>query len=78
MAGNVLKRTMSCRTNRQMGLQTSSAHLVEALKADTCQRVGKGSSFASSSEYARSAIRGNGSKIGRSTSVGFRVVRDME
>ena len=78
MAGNVLERTMSCWSKRQLSLTTSSAYLAEALKKDSCQRVGKGGSFGSSREYARPANRGSGSETNRDISVGFRVVKEME
>ena len=78
MAGNVLENTMSCRSNRHLGLPTSSAYLANAIKANSCRRVGKGGSFGRSREVARPANRGSGSETRRSISVGFRVVKEME
>jgi len=78
MAGNVLERTMSCRSKRHLGLSTSSAYLAKALNVGDCPRVGKGGSYGSSREYARPANRGSGLETSRSPSVGFRVVKEME
>jgi len=78
MTGNVLERTMSCWSERHLGLPTSSTYLADAQQADNCDyRVGKGGSYGSSVEYARPANRGIAREASRSRSVGFRIVREM-
>ena len=77
MAGNVLERTMSCWTERHLGLETSSAYLAEAIATESCRRVGKGGSYGGDADYARPANRGHGDEDRRSSSIGFRVVREM-
>ncbi len=77
MAGNVLERTMSCWSDRQLGLPTSSAYLADAQQDGSCKRVGKGGSFGRGLGLARPANRGRGKETRRSSSVGFRIVREM-
>ena len=77
MAGNVLEITMSCWSDRHLGLPTSNAYLTGAQQADSCKRVVKGGSYGSDVEYARPANRGRGEEANRSPSVGFRIVREM-
>jgi len=78
MAGNVMEQTMSCWTKRHLGLSTSSAYLAVALQTDSCPLAVKGGSFRGSHLFARSANRGSGSRNRRSTSVGFRIIKEME
>lgn len=78
MAGNVLERTMSCWSERHLGLPTSSAYLAEAERHNTCRRVAKGGSFGSGADYARPANRGYGTENSRLKSTGFRVVRALQ
>ena len=87
MAGNVVEKTMSCWSDLQLDLNTSSAYLADAQQAESCGRaiggsivggrVVKGGAFGVSSEYARPANRGFASETSRTTTGGFRIVREM-
>lgn len=77
MAGNVAERTMSCWSERHLGLPTSSAYLAEAKQAAHCRRVTKGGAYVAGRQFARPANRGSGSETVRTISAGFRVVREM-
>jgi len=78
MSGNVLELTMSCWTNRHLGLATSSAYLADAQNTGSCKRVPKGGSVGSSKEYARPANRGTAKEFTRSPRSGFRIVKELE
>lgn len=78
MAGNVLEHTISCWSNRHLGLQTVSAYLADAQSTASCKRVPKGGSFGSSKEYARPANRGAAKETGRSPTTGFRIVKELK
>jgi len=77
MAGNVSEITMTCWSNRQLDLLTSSAYLTEAQQAGSCRRVAKGGAFNGTDHYLRPAYRGGRSEIYGSYTVGFRIVREM-
>ncbi len=77
MAGNVMEKTMSCMSERHLGLPTSSAYLADAQQADGCDHVVKGGRFGADAEYARPANRGRERVSSRARSVGFRIVREM-
>jgi len=77
MAGNLREWTLSCWSDRHLGLPTSSAYLAEAQRQETCRRVAKGGSFGADPVYARPASRGAGDEDIRSRIVGFRIVREM-
>lgn len=77
MAGNLLERTMSCWSERLLGLPTSSAYLAEAQRHATCRRVGKGGRYGSTADYARPANRGRRPEDSPSRRAGFRILREM-
>ncbi|WP_040818464.1 formylglycine-generating enzyme family protein [Litoreibacter arenae] len=77
LAGNLRERTMSCWSERHLGLSKSSDYLAAANEVDNCRRVAKGGTYQSSAEYARPANRGAGSETYRSRRTGFRIVREM-
>ena len=77
MSGNLIERTMSCWTDRQMDWPTSGIYLKMA-KAKSCSRVAKGGDYAAAMDYARPAVRGHGREDRRSNIVGFRIVRDLK
>lgn len=76
MAGNVMEPTMSCWSDRHLGLPTSSAYLAEAEQAAHCRRVTKGGAYFAGREFARPANRGSMFETIRSKT-GLRVVREM-
>lgn len=78
MAGNLLERTMSCSSERHLGLATTSAYLEAALSNENCNRVGKGGRYGASAEYARPANRGSGDLEIRSKRTGFRIVKELK
>ena len=77
MAGNLLELTMSCWSERHLGLSTSSTYLTTAQQTNSCRRVAKGGSYGRDAEYARPANRGSGSETIPSSSIGFRIVKEM-
>lgn len=77
MAGNVKEITMTCWSNRQLDLLTSSEYLAEAQQAGSCRRVGKGGAFNGDVNYLRPASRGVFNEIYGRYFVGFRIVREM-
>lgn len=77
MAGNLLELTMTCWSDRHLGLPTSSAYLTEARRTASCRRVGKGGSYGSGADLARPANRGAGREDISSGSAGFRVLREL-
>ncbi|MCG3266744.1 formylglycine-generating enzyme family protein [Yoonia sp. I 8.24] len=76
-AGNIAELTMSCITERHLGLPTTSAYAAAASETEQCELVVKGGRFGASAEYARPANRGNRSQNRRSRFVGFRILREM-
>ena len=78
MAGNVWEVTMSCMTERHLGLASSSAYLANALSSDSCPRVFKGGSFSGGRLYARPAARAGGVDNDRRAFKGFRIVKEMK
>ncbi|MEO1638747.1 MAG: formylglycine-generating enzyme family protein [Pseudomonadota bacterium] len=78
MSGNVLERTMSCWTERHVGLSTSSAYLDLASQEISCRRVSKGGSYISSFHSARPAVRGRGDEDWRGEIGGFRILRQFQ
>lgn len=77
MSGNVLERTMSCWSERHLGLATSSQHLDAFSEIDSCDRVSKGGAFAASMSYARPAARGVADQERRTDLTGFRLIREL-
>lgn len=77
MVGNALELTMSCWSERHIGLETSSSYLAEALRVAECDRVTKGGAFSASRFYARPANRGYAREESRSETTGFRLVREL-
>lgn len=77
IAGNLLELTLSCWSERHLGLPSSSEYLAEVSKIADCRRTIKGGAYQSSPEYARPANRGSGSETYRSRRTGFRIVREM-
>ncbi|MGJ8585904.1 MAG: formylglycine-generating enzyme family protein [Marinosulfonomonas sp.] len=78
MTGNVWEFTMSCMTERHLGLATSSAYLANALSSDSCPRVFKGGSFGIARIGARPAARAGGVKMDRRSDIGFRIVKEIK
>jgi len=77
MSGNVFERTMSCITQRHLGLETSRIYLDAFNQVKSCDRVVKGGAYPAHAEYARPASRGASSEGGRSSMIGFRIVREL-
>lgn len=78
IAGNVLERTLSCWSERHLGLASSSQYLAAALEVQSCDRVGKGGAFNASMYTARPANRGRATEDRRSDIAGFRIVKELE
>lgn len=76
MSGNALEITMSCRSERHLGLPTASAYLADALEAQSCRRVTKSGDFLVNMFLTRPAGRGSTNETSRAFS-GFRLVREM-
>ncbi len=77
MSGNVSEMTQSCWSKHHVGLSTSSEHLRASRSPLTCERVTKGGSYTLDVELARVAHRSKSREDYWSTSLGFRVVRDL-
>jgi len=77
MSGNVSEITMSCWTVTHAGWSASSLHLEMATTVDCDRRVVKGGSFPFAMDFSRVAVRGGGVADWRTTSKGFRVVREL-
>jgi formylglycine-generating enzyme required for sulfatase activity len=78
MSGNVGEATMSCTSERQMGLESSSAYLADALGSEDCDLVEKGGYYSLDRELIRPARRLVMSGELWTPSIGFRVVRELE
>ncbi|CTQ50488.1 formylglycine-generating enzyme family protein [Jannaschia donghaensis] len=78
MSGNATEQTMSCYSDRHLGLQTASAYLADARAAQSCRRVIKGSAFLANMYLTRPGARGSIPEENRSELRGFRLVREME
>ncbi len=78
MSANVREKTMSCWSERHLGLATTSAYLAHAQAKPTCRRVAKGGAYNAGTDYARPATRGDSAETFRSRYAGFRLVREME
>ncbi len=77
MSGNVGERTMSCWTETHQNWKTSSAYLKVALELECEYRVGRGGTYWTGMDFSRVATRGPARSAARSTSSGFRVLRDL-
>lgn len=77
MAGNVRELTSSCFSERHLLLVSTSEYLAASIAVDSCDRVGKGGWLNASANYARPAFRGYVREQRRSSSTGFRVVREL-
>jgi len=78
MAGNVREMTMSCYTDRQLGLPSSSAYLEHALESVSCRRVWRGGDFRSTLGFSRPQTRFPSPEPTRGPQSGFRVVREIQ
>lgn len=78
MAGNVLEKTLSCWSERHLGLEYSSNYLAAAIGVDDCERVSKGGAFNASMFSARPANRGRRAEEIRSELAGFRIVKELD
>jgi formylglycine-generating enzyme required for sulfatase activity len=78
MSGNVGEATMSCTSERQMGLASSSAYLADALHPEDCDLVQKGGYYSLDRELIRPARRVVMSGELWTPSIGFRVVRELK
>ena len=77
MAGNAGEQTMSCWSDRHLGMRASSEYLEDAQRASNCERVSKDGWYAGNMYFARPANRGRGSQDLRSEYSGFRVAREL-
>jgi formylglycine-generating enzyme required for sulfatase activity len=77
MAGNLMELTISCWSERHLGLPKSSDYLAVAEDFVSCYRVSKGGRYQASAEYARPANRGGGRESVRLKTTGFRIVREI-
>jgi len=78
MSGNVIELTMSCWTERHLGLASDSAYLAQIDSKISCLRVAKGGSFTSGMDWCRLAVRTRPKEESRRYNMGFRVVRDIQ
>ena len=78
MSGNVRERTMSCWSERHLGLPTSSAYLAAAQEVSSCRRVGKGGAYSSAEDLSRPANRGSAREDARLGKAGFRLLRQLD
>jgi len=78
IAGNVLERTLSCWSERHLGLTSSSRYLAAALEVQSCDRVGKGGFYNASMYTARPANRGRATEDRRADIAGFRIVKELD
>ncbi|MEM6275636.1 MAG: formylglycine-generating enzyme family protein [Pseudomonadota bacterium] len=78
MAGNILEQTMSCWSERHLGLTTSSAYLEAARNVPNCKRTSKGGAYLANMYLARPASRGRSRETHRSEFSGFRILRNLE
>ena len=78
MSGNVGEATMSCTSERQMGLASSSAYLADALHPEDCDLVLKGGYYSLDRELIRPARRNVMSGEHWNPFIGFRVVRELD
>lgn len=77
MSGNVFERTMSCRSKRHLGLETSRIYLDAFNQIKSCDRVVKGGGYRVHVEFARPASRGSTSAEARTSMFGIRIVREL-
>ncbi len=77
MSGNVTEITASCWSERHAGWTTSSIHLEKTVQPACPRRVVKGGAFWTAMDFSRVAVRGRTSDFARSTTGGFRVLRDL-
>ncbi|MEM9795030.1 MAG: formylglycine-generating enzyme family protein [Pseudomonadota bacterium] len=77
MAGNATEKTMSCWSDRHLGLTSSSQYLANAHASAPCDRVSKGGSFAGNMYFARPANRGYCRENLTSRYTGFRLLREV-
>lgn len=75
MSGNVNEVTLSCYTERLLGLPTSSAYLAHALAHESCRRVAKGGDFGTAMDTVRLAGRHRPTEDYRRDFYGFRLIR---
>lgn len=78
MSGNVSELTMSCWSERHLGLATASAYLSLARSDADCPRhVAKGGSYSHAMDGVRLAARRRPTNDFRRSYYGFRIVRDF-
>jgi formylglycine-generating enzyme required for sulfatase activity len=78
MSGNVVEATLSCTSEKQLGLGSSGAYLADALNLEGCDLVAKGGYYRLDRELIRPARRVQISGELWSDFIGFRVVRELE
>ncbi|MDJ1169483.1 formylglycine-generating enzyme family protein [Roseofilum sp. BLCC_M154] len=77
-AGNVREVTMSCYTERHQSWPTSTAYLNNAMHLAPCIRVLRDGSFNGTQGWVRPQSRFPIPEDGRSSYIGFRVVRELQ
>ena len=77
MSGNVAEKTMSCRTERYEGWETSSQYLQKARSTDCERLVIRGGAYPAAMDTSRVAGRGSTLPNTRSSVSGFRVLREL-
>lgn len=77
MSGNVGELTLSCWTDKHLGLTTDSDYLAYAQSYETCRRVSKGASFGSAMDHVRLAARRRPLETTSFSSRGFRIIREL-
>ncbi|WP_170375919.1 formylglycine-generating enzyme family protein [Ruegeria atlantica] len=78
MSGNVAELTMSCWTETHQLWSTSSVYLNKALEPGCSARAGRNGAFWLAMDFSRVATRGRVEPTARSTSNGFRILRELK
>lgn len=77
MSGNVSEQTLSCRTETYAGWETSGPYLQMAREPASEMRVVRGGAYWTAMDFSRVAVRGSAGVKSRSSTSGFRVLRDL-